>query len=152
MQRRFLRSLPHPPWPWKPWPLHSSRPGPPPRRSPTMASLRRTRVRVVAEAAPRRPLLAAAAGWMGYYMVLVDAAPSGITRPLVQILCDLNKRVPVTIVIPASRCASASDPVVPWYSPSLSLIAVQCCLPRDLVNARSAVERYWRNSGRPTTH
>jgi hypothetical protein len=127
----------------------SSRPTP---SSLPQSSVRRSWVRVVAGAAPRRPLLAAAAGSTGYYMVPVDVAPSGIARPLVEILHDLNKRLPVTIVIPASRRASASDPVVPWYSPSLYPIAVQCCLPRDLVNAGSTVERPWRNSGRPTTH
>uniref|UniRef100_A0A453MJC6 Uncharacterized protein n=1 Tax=Aegilops tauschii subsp. strangulata TaxID=200361 RepID=A0A453MJC6_AEGTS len=51
----------------------------------------------------------------GNYVVPLDAAPSGITRPLVEILRDLNKRVPETIVLPASRRASASDPVIPWY-------------------------------------
>ncbi|KAE8802647.1 snrk1-interacting protein 1 [Hordeum vulgare] len=52
---------------------------------------------------------------MSNYVVPLDAAPSGITRPLVEILRDLNKRVPETIVLPASRRASASDPVIPWY-------------------------------------
>jgi hypothetical protein len=58
--------------------------------------------------------LAVAAASTSNYVVPLDAAPSGITRPLVEILRDLNKRVPDTIVLPASRRASASDPVVPW--------------------------------------
>ncbi|XP_047071291.1 DNA repair RAD52-like protein 2, chloroplastic [Lolium rigidum] len=77
-------------------------------------SLRRSRVRVLA-AARRRPLAVATAASTSNYVVPLDAAPSGITRPLVEILRDLNKRVPDTIVLPASRRASASDPVVPWY-------------------------------------
>ena len=50
----------------------------------------------------------AAASSTGNYVVPLDAAPSGITRPLVEILRDLNKRVAETIVLPASRLASAS--------------------------------------------
>ncbi|XP_044400441.1 DNA repair RAD52-like protein 2, chloroplastic isoform X2 [Triticum aestivum] len=78
---------------------------------------RRSRVRVVVAAARRKgPSGAvAAAASTGNYVVPLDAAPSGITRPLVEILRDLNKRVPETIVLPASRRASASDPVIPWY-------------------------------------
>ncbi|XP_037444577.1 DNA repair RAD52-like protein 2, chloroplastic [Triticum dicoccoides] len=76
---------------------------------------RRSRVRVaVAPERRARGLLAAAAS-TGNYVVPLDAAPSGITRPLVEILRDLNKRVPETIVLPASRRASASDPAIPWY-------------------------------------
>ena len=87
-------------------------PGPLPRAA---HSNRRVSVRVVAAAAaPRRRPLAIAAASTGNYVVPLDAAPSGITRPLVEILRDLNKRVPDTIVLPASRRASASDPVVPW--------------------------------------
>ncbi|TVU44182.1 hypothetical protein EJB05_03617 [Eragrostis curvula] len=77
-------------------------------------SLRPRRAVVVAAAAPdRRPPGAVAS--TNNYVVPLDAAPSGITRPLVEILRDLNKRVPDTIVRPPSRRASASDPVVPWY-------------------------------------
>ena len=88
-------------------------PGPLPRAA---HSNRRVSVRVVATAAAprRRPLAVTAAASTGNYVVPLDAAPSGITRPLVEILRDLNKRVPDTIVLPASRRASASDPVVPW--------------------------------------
>ncbi|GJN22641.1 hypothetical protein PR202_gb10228 [Eleusine coracana subsp. coracana] len=75
-------------------------------------------------ARPRRAVVAAAAPeWKppgavastNNYVVPLDAAPSGVTRPLVEILRDLNKRVPDAIVRPASRRASASDPVIPWY-------------------------------------
>ncbi|CAO1945927.1 unnamed protein product [Urochloa humidicola] len=48
------------------------------------------------------------------YVVPLDAAPSGTTRPLVEILRDINKRVPETIVRSVSRRPSASDPVIPW--------------------------------------
>jgi hypothetical protein len=68
----------------------------------------------------------AAAASTSNYVVPLDAAPSGITRPLVEILRDLNKRVPDTIVLPASRRASASDPVVPWYV--LRLARWMCCV------------------------
>ncbi|XBH93621.1 hypothetical protein VPH35_084521 [Triticum aestivum] len=50
----------------------------------------------------------AAASSTGNYVVPLDAAPSGITRPLVEILHGLNKRVLETIVLPASCRASAS--------------------------------------------
>jgi hypothetical protein len=83
----------------------------------------------------RRPSAVAAS--TSNYVVPLDAAPSGITRPLVEILRDLNKRVPDTIVLPASRRASASDPVVPWYPPSLFLrapIAVLCLVEIQLIN------------------
>ena len=86
--------------------------------SPLPRGSRRSRVRVVVAAARRRGpsgAVAAAAASTGNYVVPLDAAPSGITRPLVEILRDLNKRVPETIVLPASRRASASDPVIPWY-------------------------------------
>ncbi|KQK12081.1 DNA repair RAD52-like protein 2, chloroplastic [Brachypodium distachyon] len=80
---------------------------------------RHGRVRVlVAAAAPEqrrtRRSLAVCAASTSNYVVPLDAAPSGITRPLVEILRDLNKRVPDTIVLPASS-RRASDPVVPWY-------------------------------------
>ncbi|CAN6302760.1 unnamed protein product [Urochloa humidicola] len=78
------------------------------------ASRRPTYVAVVAAAAPERKPPGAVASTTNY-VVPLDAAPSGITRPLVEILRDLNKRVPETIVRPASRRASASDPVIPWY-------------------------------------
>ncbi|CAN6286154.1 unnamed protein product [Urochloa humidicola] len=81
---------------------------------PRASSLRPTRVAVVAAAAPERKPPAAVASTTNY-VVPLDAAPSGITRPLVEILRDLNKRVPDTIVRPNSRRASASDPVIPWY-------------------------------------
>uniref|UniRef100_J3LUT7 Uncharacterized protein n=1 Tax=Oryza brachyantha TaxID=4533 RepID=J3LUT7_ORYBR len=43
-------------------------------------------------------------------------APSGITRPLVEILRDLNKRVPDSVVRSSRRASpSGSDPVIPWY-------------------------------------
>jgi hypothetical protein len=96
-------------------------------------------VHVVAGAAPRRPLLATAAASTGNYVVPLDAAPLGITHPLIEILCDLNKRVPDTIVIPASPRASASDPVVPWYSLCPDRVSLEI-----LVNGQSAVERSWR--------
>ncbi|KAE8788171.1 hypothetical protein D1007_37869 [Hordeum vulgare] len=74
----------------------------------------RSRVRVPEWQGRGRAVVAAAAS-TGNYVVPLDAVPSGITRPLVEILRDLNKRVPETIVLPASRRASASDPVIPWY-------------------------------------
>ncbi|KAL6638280.1 hypothetical protein ACP70R_025852 [Stipagrostis hirtigluma subsp. patula] len=74
---------------------------------------RRAGVAVAAAAPERKPPGAVAS--TTNYVVPLDAAPSGITRPLVEILRDLNKRVPDTIVRPSSRRASASDPVVPWY-------------------------------------
>lgn len=76
-----------------------------PRRRPA-------RVAVAAAAPERRPPGAVAS--TTNYVVPLDAAPSGITRPLVEILRDLNKRVPDAIVRPSSRRASASDPVIPW--------------------------------------
>lgn len=79
------------------------------------ASRRPTRVAVVAAAAPERKAPGAVASTTNY-VVPLDAAPSGITRPLVEILRDLNKRVPDTIVQPPSQRASASDPVIPWYA------------------------------------
>jgi len=79
------------------------------------ASSRPTRVAVVAAAAPERKTPGAVAS-TNNYVVPLDAAPSGITRPFVEILRDLNKRVPDTIVRPPSRRASASDPVIPWYA------------------------------------
>uniref|UniRef100_A0A0D9W1G9 Uncharacterized protein n=1 Tax=Leersia perrieri TaxID=77586 RepID=A0A0D9W1G9_9ORYZ len=70
------------------------------------------RVAVVTAAAPeRRP---PAASSSSYVVMPLDAAPSGITRPLVEILRDLNKRVPDTVVR-SSRRTSPSDPVIPWY-------------------------------------
>ncbi|KAE8787011.1 hypothetical protein D1007_39069 [Hordeum vulgare] len=74
----------------------------------------RSRVRVPERRWRGRAVVAAAAS-TGNYVVPLDAASSGITRPLVEILRNLNKRVPETIVLPASRRASASDPVIPWY-------------------------------------
>ncbi|CAL4920150.1 unnamed protein product [Urochloa decumbens] len=81
---------------------------------PRASTRRPTRVAVVAAAAPDRKPPGAVASTTNY-VVPLDAAPSGITRPLVEILRDLNKRVPDTIVRPASRRASASDAVIPWY-------------------------------------
>ncbi|KAM3260705.1 hypothetical protein ACQJBY_051764 [Aegilops geniculata] len=78
--------------------------------SPLPRGSRRSRVRVAVAPERRRrgrAVLAAAAS-TGNYVVPLDAAPSRITRPLIEILRDLNKRVPETIVLPASRCASAS--------------------------------------------
>uniref|UniRef100_A0A8R7JXP1 Uncharacterized protein n=1 Tax=Triticum urartu TaxID=4572 RepID=A0A8R7JXP1_TRIUA len=86
--------------------------------SPLPRGSRHSRVRVAVTPERRRrgrAVLAAAASASGNYVVLLDAAPSGITRPLVEIMCDLNKRVPEAIVLPASCRASASDPVIPWY-------------------------------------
>ncbi|BAF13829.1 DNA repair RAD52-like protein 2, chloroplastic [Oryza sativa Japonica Group] len=74
----------------------------------------RRRVAVVTAAAPERKP-AAAASSSNYVVVPLDAAPSGITRPLVEILRDLNKRVPDTVVRSSRRRASPSDPVIPWY-------------------------------------
>lgn len=77
---------------------------------------RPTRVAIVAAAGPERKRPGAAASTTNTnYVVPLDAAPSGITRPLVEILRDLNKRVPDAIVRPPARRASASDPVIPWY-------------------------------------
>ncbi|CAD6207698.1 unnamed protein product [Miscanthus lutarioriparius] len=83
---------------------------------PASAALPRRRpARVaVAAAAPERKPPGAVASTTNY-VVPLDSAPSGITRPLVEILRDLNKRVPDAIVRPSSRRASASDPVIPWY-------------------------------------
>ncbi|KAL5209901.1 hypothetical protein ABZP36_005524 [Zizania latifolia] len=65
--------------------------------------------------ARRRLAVAGAAPSMTNYVVVpLDAAPSGITRPLVEILRDLNKRVPDTVVR-SSRRVSPSDPAIPWY-------------------------------------
>ena len=47
-------------------------------------------------------MVLAAAASTGNYVVPLDAAPLGITRPLVEILRDLNKRVPETTVLPAA--------------------------------------------------
>ncbi|XP_052148409.1 DNA repair RAD52-like protein 2, chloroplastic isoform X3 [Oryza glaberrima] len=74
----------------------------------------RRRVAVVTAAAPERKP-AAASSSSNYVVVPLDAAPSGITRPLVEILRDLNKRVPDTVVRSSRRRASPSDPVIPWY-------------------------------------
>ncbi|XP_040377560.1 uncharacterized protein LOC102708608 isoform X2 [Oryza brachyantha] len=67
-----------------------------------------------------RVAVAAAAGRSSnsssYVVVPLDAAPSGITRPLVEILRDLNKRVPDSVVRSSRRASpSGSDPVIPWY-------------------------------------
>ncbi|XP_037417001.1 uncharacterized protein LOC119280143 [Triticum dicoccoides] len=78
------------------------------------------RVAVAPEQRRRGRAVLAAEASTGKYMLPLDATPSGITRPLVEILRDLNKRVLETIVLPASRRASASDPIIPWYlSPPL---------------------------------
>jgi hypothetical protein len=109
-------------------------------------------VRVAAGAAPRRLLVVAAASTSNY-VVPLDAAPSGITRPLVEILRDLNKRVPDTIVLPASRRASASDPVVPWYP--LLLCTDRCAVlfaSRSSKWAKRRGREISANSGRSTTH
>jgi hypothetical protein len=42
------------------------------------------------------------------YMVPLDKLPTGITRPLVEILRDLNKRVPDNII-------SRDQTSIPWY-------------------------------------
>ncbi|KAJ1292684.1 hypothetical protein BS78_01G009000 [Paspalum vaginatum] len=92
---------------------------PPASPLPASASLPRrpTLVSIVAAAAgpERKPPGAVASTTSTKYVVPLDAAPSGITRPLVEILRDLNKRVPDAIVRPPSRRSSASDPVIPWY-------------------------------------
>ncbi|CAL4920149.1 unnamed protein product [Urochloa decumbens] len=95
---------------------------------PRASTRRPTRVAVVAAAAPDRKPPGAVASTTNY-VVPLDAAPSGITRPLVEILRDLNKRVPDTIVRPASRRASASDAVIPWYHANrmLSFYAPALC-------------------------
>lgn len=91
----------------------------------------RARRAVAAAAVPeRRPPGAVAS--TNNYVVPLDASPSGITRPLVEILRDLNKRVPDTIVRPPSRRASASDPVVPWYLQCFLFITYS---RRDLASA-----------------
>ena len=96
-------------------------------------SLPRSRVRVrVPERRGRGRAVVAATASTGNYVVPLDAAPSGITRPLVEILRNLNKPVPEIIILPTSRRASASDPVIPWYrqcSPSPS--------PSPLASSRS---------------
>ncbi|KAI4974589.1 hypothetical protein ZWY2020_048196 [Hordeum vulgare] len=74
-----------------------------------------SRVRVrVRERWGRGRVVVAATASTGNYVVPLDAAPSGITRPLVEILRDLNKCVLETIIFPASCRASTSDPVIPW--------------------------------------
>ncbi|KAG8098961.1 hypothetical protein GUJ93_ZPchr0013g34776 [Zizania palustris] len=68
--------------------------------------------------ARRRLAVAGAAPSTTNYVVLpLDAAPSGITRPLVEI----NKRVPDTVVR-SSRRVSTSDPAIPWYHANRMLI------------------------------
>ncbi|XP_044957260.1 DNA repair RAD52-like protein 2, chloroplastic [Hordeum vulgare subsp. vulgare] len=84
----------------------------------TLASLplprSRVRMRVPERRGKGRAVVVAAAS-TGNYLVPLDAAPWGITRPLVEILRDLNKRVLETIVLPASHRAFASEPFIPWY-------------------------------------
>ncbi|KAL5218289.1 hypothetical protein ABZP36_018973 [Zizania latifolia] len=79
---------------------------------PVGRSRARRRLAVVAAAPERKPGGAVAS--TTNYVVPLDAAPSGITRPLVEILRDLNKRVPESVVR-SSRRVSPSDPVIPWY-------------------------------------
>ncbi|CAM0878329.1 unnamed protein product [Alopecurus aequalis] len=112
-----------------------------PRATATLPRAAPRRVRVAAVVPRRRQPLAVAAASTGNYVVPLDAAPSGITRTLVEILRDLNKRVPDTIVLPASRRASASDPVVPWYHANrmLSFYAPGWCGEvRDVIYTDSA--------------
>jgi hypothetical protein len=91
---------------------------------------RRRPTRVAAAAPPERKPPGAGAPTTTTttnYVVPLDAAPSGITRPLVEILRDLNKRVPDAIARPASRRAAASGPVIPWYTTELLLCRVTRC-------------------------
>lgn len=91
----------------------------------------RRRVAVVTAAAPERKP-AAAASSSNYVVVPLDAAPSGITRPLVEILRDLNKRVPDTVVRSSRRRASPSDPVIPWYGTTYTSLAFACATGKAL--------------------
>lgn len=114
---------------------------------PVASPLPHRRSRVCVAVAPERRrrgrAVVAAAASTGNYVVPLDAAPSGITRPLVEILRDLNKRVPETIVLPASRRASASDPVIPWYYALPAPLPLSLCSDSRVVLARDPVECVW---------